>query len=293
MLYKIKNNPVNIANEDSAKLKFDNRCADKRMLRQVEESSFNSVTDYNDDENALEDVKYRRSESNPDNKVKPSKDENSLNGTIDYPVQQGEIGDCWLISAVLSMSYNEDGSQAIEDNMNIHDNGDVDVYFPGEEKQYSVTASEIEKENNNVNSEGKTKYSSGDDDMLAIELAVDKIVKDDTVKTKYSLEEGGNPYYIFKLFGADTIKVADSKLELKQALNNFEENSSEYSMTLGVVDKPVMGLLKDHGYSVKSVDEDNVVLVNPWDSTEEISVDKDKLLDNYKNLSIVYAKFDS
>ena len=41
--------------------------------------------------------------------------ENGVNGKLDEPVYQGEYGDCWLLSGLLSMSYRESGAKVIEE----------------------------------------------------------------------------------------------------------------------------------------------------------------------------------
>lgn len=258
-------------------------------LKNINNNDYECVFDSEEDNLELDVVKDgSNTTSNP---ILKNTDK-GLNGEIDEAVYQGEIGDCWLVSAVLSMSYTDDGADVIKNNMFINDDGSVVVSFPGADKEYAVTSDEIAKENV-ISITGKTEYSKGDDDMLALELAVEKIVDDKSVKTNYSLEDGGNPYYIFKLFDADNIKVASSKSEIKQALSYYEKNSDKCSMTLGVVDESVCGLLANHGYAVKSIDEDNIVLINPWDSTTEIKVDRDELISNSNNISIVYAEFES
>lgn len=212
-----------------------------------------------------------------------------INGKIDESVSQGSLGDCWIISGALSMSYTEDGSQAIKDSISQNSNGNIEVTFDGIGKTYTVTEEELNKNNkseNNVSS----KYSTGDDDMLAIELAVEKVIEDSSIKTKYDMN-GGNPYYLYKLYGADEVTLANSKSEINDAFNHYEENAQDCSMSLGVVDKSVCGLKEDHAYTIKEIKEDNVKVVDPWNTSEEINVSKKELLNNSDNLSVVYAEF--
>ena len=215
--------------------------------------------------------------------------ETGANGKLDEVIYQGEYGDCWLLSGILSMSYTESGSKVIQESITANDDGSVDMYFEGIDKSYTITADEIAKENKPINS--KSMYSRGDDDALAVELGIEKVVSDPNVETKYSIQDGGNPYYIYKLYGAEEIGVADDKEEITDAFNYFEKNSDECSMTLGVVDKRVCGLRKDHAYAVKEVTTSSVVIVDPWNSEEEINVNKEKLLKESSNLSVVYSKF--
>ncbi len=214
-----------------------------------------------------------------------------INGEIDEPVYQGEYGDCWLLSGILSMSYTDSGAQALKDGINLNSDGSVDISFSGANREYNISAEELERYNMSDMDENSL-YSTGDDDMLAVELGIEAIVSDETVDTKYSIQDGGNPYYVFKLFDADNIKVASSKEKIITSFDYFEENQDKCSMTLGVVDKSVCGLKANHGYAVKSIDKDDVILVDPWDSASEISVSKKELIQHYENLSIVYADFE-
>ena len=215
--------------------------------------------------------------------------ENGVNGKLDEAIYQGEYGDCWLLSGILSMSYTESGAEVIQESINANANGSVDVFFDGIGKEYTVSADSLKNENKDVSE--KSNYSRGDDDALAIELAVEQVVADKTVDTDFDIKDGGNPYHMYKLFGAERIGVASTKEKIESAFDYFEENSDDCSMTLGVVDKSVCGLKKNHGYSVKEVNTSSVVIVDPWNSEKEISVNMQKLLKSSDNLSVVYAEF--
>ena len=215
--------------------------------------------------------------------------ENGVNGKLDEPIYQGEYGDCWLLSGLLSMSYTESGAKVIEESITVNNDGSTDLYFEGIGKEYSVTASELEAENKEIDE--KSNYSRGDDDALAIELGIEKVVSDPNVETKYSIQGGGNPYYVYKLYGAEKIGVAKDKEEISDAFEYFKNNADECSMTLGVTDKKVCGLRQNHGYAVKEVTTSSVVIVDPWNSEEEIKVNKEKLLKESGSLSVVYSQF--
>lgn len=215
--------------------------------------------------------------------------QNNVNGELDEAIYQGEYGDCWLLSALLSMSYTESGAEVIKESIDLNDDGSVDLYFDGVEKGYNISSSELEQENKPTGE--KSNYSRGDDDALAIELGVEKLVADPSVKTEYSIQNGGNPYYVYQLYGADKISIASTEEEISDAFEYFEDNSNECSMTLGVVNESVCGLKENHGYAVKDINDNSVVIVDPWNSEKEISVEKDNLLKNSKNLSVVYAEF--
>lgn len=215
--------------------------------------------------------------------------ENGVNGKLDEPIYQGEYGDCWLLSGILSMSYTEAGAEVIKESINANSDGSIDVAFQGIGKGYTVSSETMSKENKDISE--KSNYSRGDDDALVIELAMEQVVADKNVETDFDVKTGGNPYHVYKLYGAERIGVADTKDEITAAFNYFENNSDDCSMTLGVTDKRVCGLKKNHGYTIKDITTSSVVVVDPWNSEKEIEVNKEKLLKSSDNLSVVYAEF--
>ena len=97
-----------------------------------------------------------------------------MNGKIDAPVKQGNLGDCALIATVYAMSQTKDGAQAIEDALcSVDDDLEDDVYkvyFKGIDEQFEVTQAEVDK----AKTDKTRRYSRGDDDMTILELAMEK-----------------------------------------------------------------------------------------------------------------------
>ncbi|MBQ9246647.1 hypothetical protein IJ182_10315 [bacterium] len=216
-------------------------------------------------------------------------EENGINGEIDEPIVQGDYLDCWLISGILSMSYTDAGAEIIRDSITQNSDGSVDISFGNSNDTYNVTAEELETNNYPLNTD-HIDYSTGDDDMLALELGVEKMIDDKNIN-KYSMETGGNPYYVFQMFDAESISVTHSQEEIEAAFDYFEQHSDICSMTLGTIGNAIPGLRADHGYAIKSIDGDNVQLVDPWDTTLEVNISRETLLEYYRNVSIVYAEF--
>ncbi len=215
--------------------------------------------------------------------------EKGINGIIDETVYQGNYEDCWLISGVLAMSYTDAGADIIKDSIKARTDGSIDVTFPYACETYNIPQDEFEKNNLSINSKNYD-YSVGDDDMLALELATEKLIQAQGI-TKYSIKDGGNPYYIFKMFNADFITVSKTPEEIICAFKEFERFPDKYAMTLGVLDNSICGLRENHGYTIKNVDENTVTLIDPWNTSKEITVDKNELLNSADSLSLVYAKF--
>ena len=222
--------------------------------------------------------------------------------------KQGNINDCWLLSGLNSLSYNEKGNQIISDS--IIDNGDdsYTVMFNGIGEGVTITSEELEA------AFKSNKYSKGDKDVLLLELGFEAIIKKaqkgqidipgfhnalsitQTQKGgKSSLDWGNLEDVVFLLTGndAETIMkdgpfVYDSCVN--QILDEFEENPEDRIVQVGFVGskdtqgteimdiygQPIFTLPKSggHAFSVKKVDGDNVTIVNPWDSSKEYIVDR-------------------
>ena len=115
------------------------------------------------------------------------KDINDVNGEIDQDFKQGQIGDCVLLASLYSLSSTQKGQDIIKDaiKINYNEKGELesyDVYFRGYDKTYSITHEEL-KEADQLKykfSEGEANhhYSTGDDDVLLMELAYQKAFDD-------------------------------------------------------------------------------------------------------------------
>lgn len=102
--------------------------------------------------------------------IQDCKDYIKVNEEIE-DTKQGNIGDCWLISGLVSLSYTEEGRKIIDDAITVNSDEEFTVTFNGINKSYTITAEEI------LNSRGR-EYSYGDDDVVLMELAVEKALND-------------------------------------------------------------------------------------------------------------------
>ena len=130
--------------------------------------------------------------------------ENGINGEIDEPVYQGNYEDCWAISGVLAMSYTDTGAEIIRESINVKNDGNINIAFSGLNSEYTIPKDEFEANNYPI-LDPKADLSTGDDDMLAIEMGINKSIQAQGI-TKYSVENGGNPYYVFKMFWSIFLK---------------------------------------------------------------------------------------
>ncbi|MCD7879908.1 MAG: C2 family cysteine protease [Candidatus Gastranaerophilales bacterium] len=208
----------------------------------------------------------------------------NINGEIDEPVYQGKTGDCWFLSGILSLSYTDRGQEILKNAISQNDNGDYEVYFKGMDKTYTITQEELIAANN-ATIDGVNKYSSGDDDMLLLELAAEKlyqeIYNDDIT--------GGFSYNAYNCLTDDSLSYyhtinSDKMFEL---LDYYKENQDTVSATLAISNEfDGYDLPTNHEYAVKSYDGETLHITNPWDSTSDITLTKEDLINNYGRYSL-------
>ena len=100
----------------------------------------------------------------------------SVNGLLDEKVMQYKTGDCWLVAGLYSLAATDTGKQIIKESVTVNDNSSVTVDFKGIGASYTISESELNRydtDNNTYDS-----YSNGDNDVLAFELATEKLWKD-------------------------------------------------------------------------------------------------------------------
>ena len=216
-----------------------------------------------------------------------------FDGKIGHTMQSYETGDCWILSDVNALNTTDWGKEAIKNAIKPHESDGVVVTLDGAKgyiKDFHITRKDLAEARQNE------KYSAGDDDMLAIELAVEKYAK-------LRIEQG-------KL-DKDTDKVLDGGIGISAAelisktkqhifshnkgisdniLNKIEDNKGVYAVRCSFKeDKPPF--YEKHGYTFKSIDVDKsgnkiVTLINPWDSSKVIKVPYDKFKSNVNILAI-------
>lgn len=252
---------------------------------------------------------------------------------------QGTGADCWLISGLKSLSFTEKGRQIISDSIKINDDGSYTVSFAGlDNAQYTITEKELQRATQNE------KYATGDDDVLLMEIAFEKALKDvkngkyevpdyvlSQVKYKSDVLYGGQLHtFIYLMTGENSDiayncyhadlqddeeyqeqKIQDMQYgdlyntELEEIYDKIEEAPQDYVAVLSVKNgenalgeisvTDVYGneiVLADgsHAISIKSVEDDVLTLVNPWDTSSEIKVEKDEINEYVKR--VAYYKFD-
>jgi len=211
----------------------------------------------------------------------------SPNGKFDRYFKQGRTGDCWLLSGLISMinhdkRFGEDGTQILSNIISINENGDYIVNFKGADKQYTVTKDELKKNKH---------LAVGDGDVRVLELAVDKYLKE----ISYALEYTENGIHVdlndnmtgllFELIlGNFEIEYYDENK------HDFNESDKIYSFSVGpfvnsaILEKAgeyvhgnkEIDISLSHGYSITSSDEKYIYVINPWNSSKEIRIERER-----------------
>ena len=104
--------------------------------------------------------------------------ESTKDFTIDY-TEQGKTADCWLLSVINSINETEKGKEFFKNMFEYKDDETIVHLHVGD---YTITNDELKI--------GKVRNSKGDDDVLLIELAVEKAFNKPVEQTYiYSIEK--------------------------------------------------------------------------------------------------------
>ena len=220
--------------------------------------------------------------------------------------EQESVGDCWILAGVNSLRETEIGAKILNDSIVQNDDGSVTVLLNGLGQEYTFSPEEIAL--NQYQTPDK-EYSSGDTDMNLIEMAIGKyreelIASGDYTANSRNLDRtaGGNATVedplkggqldeaIYYLTGIKPSYNKD-KAGIEDALNTMKNDTEiKYATTVNFLeaDPSVTSgkIVTKHAYSLVSVDDDNVYLVNPWHADQVITYPKADFLNNVKRLSI-------
>ena len=222
----------------------------------------------------------------------------SINGELDEAVYQGSMtGDCWLLSTVISMAQDEKGKEIIKNSITVNSDNTVTVAFKGIGVSYTLTEYEIAKYDTDY--KDYDPYSNGDNDVLVLELATEKLWKDiqkgnvklDTNDENITytgegggIDDGGLPsqmvYYLTGVKSKEYYYLDGHPMEEKYIYKILEnaKNSPNTIVNMGIYDDYHSCKLIDgstfsldvgsggHALAIVEVGDDTVTFVNPWDS---------------------------
>ena len=103
------------------------------------------------------------------------------NGSID-PSNQGQMGDCWVLSSINAMAATPGGREILQKSIFQNNDGSYTVTFKGDpEHPIFVTAADLKNQN----------YSKGDKDVRILEIAFDKYVGQNPEFELNTISKGG------------------------------------------------------------------------------------------------------
>ena len=245
-------------------------------------------------------------------------DELNIDEEIGSFKQSKSTGDCWLLSAVNSLNYSKKGREIIENAITKNEDGSYTVTLKGVKKSVTFTPAEIE------NAKNSGMYSSGDDDVLLLEMGIEAMVEQvqsGDIKVKWYYPhitmdkdypdeinplDGGSFQDAIYLFTGKSSFSSDVPAAFDPVLNKQEQNPESvvsvvvfggkngYSEeTIKDIDgNPVYTVNEQtrHSFSIKSVDGDNVTIVNPHDTSKEYVISRDTLKQNARQLDFYLYK---
>jgi len=195
----------------------------------------------------------------------------SSDGIID-DFYQGHTGDCWLLSGIQSLASTPQGASLIKNAIQWSDDySSVTVYFAGVDKYVTLSAEEIIEEMT-------LRYSSGDDDVLILELAMQKVYGDingdkPTTFWNYFIDNECSEYHTG--IGCVVKKpYCDLLLERKHKGLGFAASiaiKGDYSIPC-LNGKTFEYHGGAHALAIVDITEDTISFVNPWDSTEVYTI---------------------
>ncbi len=227
----------NISIFDETKLSVDDN--DEDLINDTKtESEKTSTTNFsfkNIIDSIIEFFTGNKKDSNSDTKDTNTRDTNTKDGKIGN-TKQGNFGDCYLLSGINSLSYTEKGQEIIKNALDYQDDGSTIVHLATGD--VVVTQDEI---NYAKNSED---YSSGDDDMIIFELAINKTLKDIEagnidIPDKYdedtdsNINEGRAFAIFYIITGQNSEKTSDNDKKM-DVLNYFEKMAEKIFQLLPV-----------------------------------------------------------
>ena len=149
--------------------------------------------------------------------------ETVIDGIIDKSVQQGQTGDCWLLSAILALNSSKNGKKIIKNSIEVQENNDVVVRFNGLKYDNGEIVSYTIPENEIFANLHSSKYSKGDIDLLVFELAVNRLEHDIYMQSLIPAEETEEE--------TETPEAAEPKIVIPKNIATYKTNPETNGMS--------------------------------------------------------------
>ena len=227
-----------------------------------------------------------------------------VNGKIEDTKQGSGMNDCWVLAGTNSLRTSSYGAAMIKQAITQNDDGSVTVTLKGVNKSYTYSPKEII---DNKYSTPSMKYANGDMDMNLLERAIGDYRKELIASGDYKkngrdlsrtagkdatvqdpLKGGQIDEAIYYITGQKSEYVCKDKDAISDMLETYADSSNKYVMNCSFQNKDnsVGSVTTSHAYSIVGVDEENVYVVNPWDSAVTITYPKEKFLENANQVTL-------
>ena len=210
----------------------------------------------------------------------------NVDGNID-DFYQGGTGDCWLLCALKSLSATPEGRQLIKSQIRWADDySSVTVYFAGADKYITISAEEI------IEAKQEGRLSSGDEDVLVIELAMEKIYGDingdnestfwdyfigeksiDTGKPKGN--RSGIRDWLNRIFDAKRSgKHFAATFSLRKGCKGDSTTDGKTNFSWNCVDGSTgeCSISGGHAFAITNITSSTISFINPWNGSKEYTV---------------------
>ena len=229
--------------------------------------------------------------------LKQQRIETSKNKSFNGQIKQGSTGDCWLLAGLNSIIAKPNMLKELEKLVKTDQKtGDYIVNLKGEKQTIRVTKNDLKE---------YTAIALGSEKVNAIEIAMDKYIRNKAYKKieQYPVVDDEFGYvsdvtidanfssFLWRTLFGDNYDLYDIKIE--PSTEDFNNPDRVYEMHLNGSERyDVSGLAKSekeedyriisrHAYSIIGSDENNIYLLNPWDSEDKITITRE----NFKKLN--------
>lgn len=211
---------------------------------------------------------------------------NDLDGDLDDGFKQGMSGTCYFVSTIQSLLNTKKGREILNKSISYDKENKIStIRFLGVGKEYQFTEEEIK--------EAMGRLGSGDPDFVALTLGYEKY----RTETFERIVDGGYSSEVMKALcgedGDSNIVMGFAYITMNNKdLDNLQEKmqTGNYAVTVHTPNMNVetefseedreMGLVNTHAYSLKSVTDKTVTVINPT-TQQEITMSREKFLSSF------------
>ena len=248
-------------------------------------------------DNLLERLEKRLAANNAD------RDNIRANGKIDADFKQHMVGDCWLLAGIKAIASNPETLELLNNCITSNRDGSVTVMLKGVNEEYTISKKELN---------GRNELASGDLDVRAIEIAVNKYMEKNYFNSPNSNEkinlDSNTAYKAFEILLGTSTHQTDIFGDL-EILNNKHKDPGKHVVekiksgkNIAIVSHNLTSpnkvkakrqdgtqetILSNHAYSAVGADNKYVYVVNPHDSSQKLTLTHDQFIKAFNAATIV------